>query len=101
MRRALVLAVLTSIVLSLAVAQGPAAASVMKSEIPGAHYKANTAAQVDLTRARGRIQAGKYSGAADALMTAVAKDSLSGEVFDMIGQLHLREGAYRRAFDSF
>ncbi len=79
----------------------PAAASVMKSEIPGAHYKANTAAQVDLTRARSRIQQGKFGAAAEALHAAAAKDSLAGETFDLMGQLHLRQGEYRRAFDSF
>ena len=36
-----------------------------------------------------------------ALRAAVAKDSLSGEVYDEIGQLQLRRGEYRRAFTSF
>jgi len=84
-----------------ALASRPAAASVMKSEIPGAHYKANPSAQVDLTRARNRMQSGRYPLAAEALKAAAAKDSLAGETFDLIGQLHLRQGEYRRAFDSF
>src|SRR5512140_2642630 len=97
MRIVLVLAVIATF----ALAPRNAAASVMKSEIHGAHYKGNVAAQVSITRARSRMLAGKFAAAAEALKEAAAKDSLSGEVFDLMGQLHLREGQYRRAFDSF
>jgi predicted Zn-dependent protease len=78
-----------------------ARASVMQSEITGAHYKANIAASPDLNRARTHIGRGDLDGALAALRSAVGKDSLSGEVYDEIGQLQLRRGEYRRAYTSF
>src|SRR5882672_2945360 len=95
--------ILTLLTLCLLACASPprARASVMQSEIAGAHYRANLAAAPDIVRARNRMLQGNLEGATEALKAAVAKDSLSGEVFDQVGQLHVRQGKYRRAFESF
>lgn len=76
-------------------------ATVLKSNIAGAHYKANAPAQIELTRARSRLRLNNLKGAFDAAHEAARLDSLSGEVFDQVGTLALRRGKYRMARDAF
>jgi tetratricopeptide (TPR) repeat protein len=89
--------------LALCIAAGPrtAHAAVLKSEVVGAHYKGNAAAQVELNRVKSRLKLNNLSGALDAADAAARKDSLSGEVFDQMGILLLRQGNYRTAYSAF
>jgi tetratricopeptide (TPR) repeat protein len=95
MRRLLLLCIL-----ALALPQG-ARATVLKSNIPGAHYKANPSAQTELTRVKSRLQLNNLSGALEAARNAVRRDSLAGEVYDVLGTLALRSGKYHIARDAF
>ena len=54
-----------ALVLGFALLAPRARASVMQSEIAGAHYKANIAASPDLNRARTHIGRGDLDGALD------------------------------------
>ena len=85
----------------LLVAPASARATVLKSNIPGAHYKANPQAQTEITRVRSRIDLNNLQGAMDAAKMAIHRDSLSGEVYDVFGTLALRLGRYRVARDAF
>src|SRR6186997_2848399 len=89
--------------LALCIAAGPrtAHAAVLKSEVVGAHYKGNAAAQVELNRVKSRLKLNNLSGALDAADAAARKDPLSGEVFDQMGILLLRQGNYRTAYSAF
>jgi tetratricopeptide (TPR) repeat protein len=81
----------------------PAAAhaTVLKSNIPGAHFKATGPAQAELNRVKSRINLNNLEGAMEAARAAALKDSLSGEVFDVIGTLALRQGNYPLARNAF
>jgi predicted Zn-dependent protease len=79
----------------------PAAAVVLKSNVPGAHYDANAAARVEINRLRSRLRLGNLEGAGEALGAALAGDSLSGEVWDLAGMYYLREGRDRQAYDAY
>jgi hypothetical protein len=87
--------------LILLVAPHAAHATVLKSNIPGAHYKANPQAQTEITRVRSRIELKNLQGAMDAAKMAIHRDSLSAEVYDVFGTLALRLGRYRVARDAF
>ena len=95
--------VLISIVFVLACALAPQAAraTVFKSEIPGAHYKANGAAQTELNRVKSRLRMNNVSGALEAAHEAARRDSLSGEIYDQVGTLYLRLGNPKKARDAF
>jgi tetratricopeptide (TPR) repeat protein len=90
-----------AIALACALAPQAARATVFKSEIPGAHFKANDAASNELNRVKSRLRLDNVEGAIEAARAAVARDSLSGEVYDMLGTLYLRLGRYQRARDAF
>jgi tetratricopeptide (TPR) repeat protein len=79
----------------------PAEAAVFMSEIRGAHFEANAAARIELNRAKSRIRLGNLDGAMEAMAAAVAKDSLSAEVWDERGQLALRMGRFGEAYESY
>jgi len=83
--------------LILLIAPHAAHATVLKSNIPGAHYKANPQAQTEITRVRSRIDLKNLQGAMDAAKMAIHRDSLSAEVYDVFGTLALRLGRYRVA----
>jgi len=85
----------------LLVAPHAAHATVLKSNIPGAHYKANPQAQTEITRVKSRIDLKNLQGAMDAAKMAIHRDSLSAEVYDVFGTLALRLGRYRVARDAF
>jgi tetratricopeptide (TPR) repeat protein len=87
--------------LACALAPRAAHSTVLKSNIPGAHYKAAQPAQAELNRVKSRIQLNNLTGAMDAARAAALKDSLSGEVFDVIGTVALRQGNYRLARNAF
>ncbi len=78
-----------------------AAATVLKSNIPGAHFKANAAAQAEINRVQSRLRLNNLAGAMDAARAAAHKDSLAAEVYDLIGTLAVRGGRYRVARDAF
>ncbi len=78
-----------------------AGAAVLVSEIPGAHYSGNAAAQVEINRVRSRLRLNNLPGAVAASKAAVEKDSLSAEVWDLRGTLELRSENYRGAHQSF
>ncbi len=85
----------------LGTAPSAADAAVLVSEVPGAHYRGNDAAQVEINRVRSRLRLDNLPGAREAAAAAVAKDSLSGEVWDLRGTLELRSENYRAARDAF
>lgn len=95
--------VLVSIVIVLTGALAPrgARATVLKSEIPGAHFKANAAAQTELNRVKSRLRMNNVSGALEAAHAAARRDSLSGEVFDQVGTIFLRLGNPQKAREAF
>lgn len=100
------LALIVAVVaLALIVLLGPgvpvANAAVFISEVKGAHFDANEAARVELTRARSRVRLGNYEGALKAIDAAVAKDSLAAEVWDERGQLALRLGRFGDAYQAY
>ena len=92
-----------SLLVSLFLLLAPCAAHavVLKSNIDGAHYKANDAARTELTRIKSRLALNNLQGAMDAAKMAVHRDSLSGEVFDAFGTLALRIGRYRGGREGF
>jgi len=85
----------------LGVAPSVADASVLVSEVPGAHFRANDAAQIEINRVRSRLRLENLSGAIDAIEMAVRKDSLSGEAWDLYGTLELRRRNYVAAHRAF
>src|SRR5262245_7025866 len=99
---ALLLAVLALALLALLGPAAPAAdAAVFMSEVKGAHYEANEAARVEMNRAKSRVRMKNVAGALDAMAAAVAKDSLSAEVWDERGQLQMRAGQIQDAYQSY
>ena len=100
--RRLTSSIIVSIVfLACALVPRSAHATVLKSNVPGAHFKANAAAQAELNRVKSRLNLNNLPGAMQAAHTAVMRDSLSGEVWDAVGTLALREGHYKDARDAF
>ncbi len=89
------------IVLTCALAPRAARATIFKSEIPGAHYKANAAAQIELKRVASRLRLNNVMGALEAAHEAARRDSLAGEIYDQVGTLYLRLGDPRKARDAF
>jgi len=85
----------------LGTAPSAADAAVLVSEVPGAHFRANDAAQIEINRVRSRIRLENLPGAIDAAEAAVLKDSLSGEAWDLLGTLELRRENHRAAHDAF
>ena len=76
-------------------------AVVLKSNIEGAHYKANVQAQTELTRVKSRLALNNLPGAMDAAKMAIHRDSLAAEVYDVFGTVAIRAGRYRVARDAF
>ena len=76
-------------------------AVVLKSNIEGAHWKANVQAQTELTRVKSRLALNNIQGAMDAAKMAIHRDSLAAEVYDVFGTVALRTGRYRVARDAF
>ncbi|MEO6461922.1 MAG: tetratricopeptide repeat protein, partial [Candidatus Eisenbacteria bacterium] len=99
---ALVVAVAALALIGLLGPGAPAAdAAVFMSEVKGAHFEANEAARVELNRAKSRVRLRNYDGALTAIAAAVAKDSLSADVWDERGQLALRLGRFGDAYQSY
>jgi tetratricopeptide (TPR) repeat protein len=101
MRRFRLLVLPLTLVAACALAPLTARATVFKSEIPGAHYTANAAAQTELTRVKSRLRLNNIEGALEAAREAARRDSLSGEIYDQLGTLYLRMGRYGKARDAF
>jgi tetratricopeptide (TPR) repeat protein len=101
MRRFRIPLLALTVVAACALAPRAAHATVFKSQIPGAHYKANDAAQIELTRMKSRLRLNNIEGALDAVRDAARHDSLSGEIYDQLGLLYLRIGRYGKARDAF
>ena len=76
-------------------------AVVLKSNIEGAHWKANVQAQTEITRVKSRLALNNVQGAMDAAKMAIHRDSLAAEVYDVFGTVALRTGRYRVARDAF
>lgn len=79
----------------------PAEAVVLRSQIPGAHFPANDAAQVELNRVKSRLRLNNVPGAMQAAMVAIRKDSLSGETFDALGGVYMRQRRFRAAYQAY
>src|SRR5688572_21224579 len=84
--------------LVLALTGTEAIGAVIKSAIPGAHARANDAAQVELNRARSRLRLNNLDGALAAARAAVAKDSLASEVYDLLGGVLMRHRRHEEAY---
>ncbi len=76
-------------------------AAVILSDIPGAHYAGNAAAQVEINRVRSRLRLNNLPGAIEAAEAAIGMDSLSAEAWDLRGTLQLRSENYGGAHQSF
>ncbi|MGH7724292.1 MAG: tetratricopeptide repeat protein [Candidatus Eiseniibacteriota bacterium] len=100
-RRTLLAGFALLVALALTFFSPPARAVVLRSEIPGAHFKANDAAQVELNRVKSRLRQNNLSGAYQAGLAAIQKDSLSAEVFDVLGGIYMRQRRFRAAFQAY
>ncbi len=89
-----------SLLAALSLPASPAGAVVLRSQIEGAHYKANDAARVELNRVMSRLRVNNVAGALQAALVATRKDSLSAEVFDVLGGVYMRQRRVRGAFQA-